>query len=103
MLLTHYQAPAPQIDRIPKADVLGVTVILLTCSYREQEFIRVGYYVSVYYDVAELNENPPSEPDLKQLVRHVVTDKPRVTRFEIPWGKTDAATTPAAAAAAVAE
>jgi histone chaperone ASF1 len=27
-------------------EVLGVTVVLLTCSYREQEFIRVGYYVS---------------------------------------------------------
>ncbi len=40
------QAPAPDHTRLPMHEVLGVTVVLLTCSYREQEFIRVGYYVS---------------------------------------------------------
>ena len=35
-------------------DVVGVTVILLTCSYRSQEFIRVGYYVCNEYTDPEL-------------------------------------------------
>jgi hypothetical protein len=29
------QAPAPDPKLIPKGDIVGVTVILLTCSYRE--------------------------------------------------------------------
>lgn len=37
----------PDPARIPADDLLGVTVILLTCSYRGKEFIRVGYYVNV--------------------------------------------------------
>lgn len=37
-----YQADPPDVNRIPKGEVLGVTVILLTCSYKGQEFIRVG-------------------------------------------------------------
>lgn len=27
-------------------DLLGVTVILLSCFYRDREFIRVGYYIN---------------------------------------------------------
>jgi histone chaperone ASF1 len=30
-------------------DILGVTVVLLTCSYKGNEFIRIGYYVSNNY------------------------------------------------------
>ena len=40
--------------QIPVTDVVGVTVILLTCSYRSQEFIRVGYYVCNEYTDPEL-------------------------------------------------
>jgi histone chaperone ASF1 len=36
----------PDYARIPsKDDVLGVTAIILTVSFRSQEFFRVGYYV----------------------------------------------------------
>ena len=42
----EFPAPAPDPKKIPKNEILGVTVVLLTCSYKEQEFIRVGYYVS---------------------------------------------------------
>lgn len=31
---------------MPDGELLGVTAVLLTCSYRAQEFIRVGYYVN---------------------------------------------------------
>ena len=37
-----FQAEPPQPSKIPVADAVGVTVVLLTCSYRSQEFIRVG-------------------------------------------------------------
>jgi len=44
------QADAPDISQIPNEDILGVTVVLVTCSYREKEFVRVGYYVNNEYD-----------------------------------------------------
>ncbi len=41
-----FQVPGPDLTRIPERDLLEVTVILLTCSYKEKEFIRIGYYVN---------------------------------------------------------
>jgi len=52
-----FEAPAPDITKIPIKDLLEVTVILLTCSYREQEFIRIGYYVNTDYE-APITTNP---------------------------------------------
>ena len=79
------QCPAPDPQKIPKDDLLGVTVLLLTCLYREREFIRVGYYVSNYYMEAELNEFPPDVPQPDKILRQVLTDKARITRFDIDW------------------
>ena len=36
------QANPPNPEQIPVADLVGVTVVLLTCSYRSAEFIRIG-------------------------------------------------------------
>jgi len=67
-------------------DIVGVTAVLLTCSYKDsQEFLRVGYYVNVEYDTPELNENPPATPQIERLSRHVLAEKPRVTKFQIDW------------------
>jgi len=41
-----FQAPAPNAALIPAKDVMEVTVLLLTASYRDKEFIRIGYYVN---------------------------------------------------------
>lgn len=41
---------APNPNLISKADIVGVTAILLTCSYNNQEFFRVGYYVNNFYE-----------------------------------------------------
>lgn len=46
---------------------MGVTVILLTCSYKDQEFIRVGYYVNNEYTDQELIENPPEKPQFDKV------------------------------------
>lgn len=61
------QADPPDPARIPREDVIGVTVVLLTCAYRRQEFIRVGYYVNNEYMDQELKENPPTEPDFDKV------------------------------------
>lgn len=46
---------------------VGVTVVLITCTYHGQEFIRVGYYVNNEYPNPELRENPPLKPDFSQV------------------------------------
>lgn len=71
-------------------DLVGVTVVLLTCSYKEKEFIRVGYYVNVDYADAELKENPPATPVYEKLVRNILATNPRVTRFKIDWDDQEA-------------
>lgn len=64
---------------------MGVTGVFLTCLYAGQEFFRVGYYVNNYYENPELAENPPEKPLIDQLTRHILKEKPRVTKFQIMW------------------
>lgn len=80
-----FEADSPKTSRIPDADILGVTVILLTCSYDGREFVRVGYYVNNEYDSDELNADPPAKPIIEKIRRNVLAEKPRVTRFAIKW------------------
>ncbi|KAL0939563.1 histone chaperone asf1 [Colletotrichum truncatum] len=80
-----FEADAPNTSRIPDADILGVTVILLTCAYDGREFVRVGYYVNNEYDSEELNAEPPSKPIIERVRRNILAEKPRVTRFAIKW------------------
>lgn len=61
------QADAPNTGLIPESDAVGVTVVLITCTYRGQEFIRIGYYVNNEYTDPELRENPPLKPDYTQV------------------------------------
>jgi len=93
-----FQVDPPDENKIPKQDLLGVTVILLTCAYRNREFVRVGYYVN--------NEDPDAPPqelmdengealpvvpqpirdiDIRKIQRNILADKPRITEFPIPW------------------
>lgn len=80
-----FQADAPNPSLIPETDAVGVTVVLITCTYHGQEFIRVGYYVNNEYPNPELRENPPPKPDFSQLQRNILASNPRVTRFHINW------------------
>jgi histone chaperone ASF1 len=90
------QADAPDPAKLPPEDLLGVTVVLVTCSYKEREFVRVGYYVNNEYN--DPNAPPPVEGEERQLPnpipveyiqRQILADKPRVTKFPIPWGAED--------------
>ena len=65
--------------------------MLVTCSYKEREFIRVGYYVNNELPCANPEEPPVFEPSKLPLVqRQILADKPRVTKFPIPWGQENA-------------
>jgi histone chaperone ASF1 len=101
------EVPPPRPERLPEEDVTGVTIVLLTCSYRGQEFIRVGYYLCNEYPPEFLTEAATkvkqrliqagmseaeaetqaaatvevSPPQWNQLVRNILADQPRVTRF----------------------
>lgn len=81
----NLKADPPDIAKIPADDAVGVTVVLITASYREQEFVRVGYYVNNEYEDQELKDEPPLEPQFNKLVRTIATDQPRVTKFKINW------------------
>ena len=102
------QADAPDPSQLAQDDLLGVTVVLVTCSYKEREFVRVGYYVNnEYHDpnapphqaqatatVADGShpDAPPAPPPipnpvpLERIQRQILADKPRVTKFPISWG-----------------
>lgn len=84
-----FQADPPDTSRIPEQDALGVTIVLLTCSYRGQEFVRVGYFINNDYNDQELRENPPAKPMFDKMTRNILASKPRVTRFKINWDDTN--------------
>jgi len=70
-----------------------VTAILITCSYQNQEFFQVGYYVRNFPEgqeaILEQKIDPETLPDydVQQIVRNVLSDKPRVTTFFIKWNR----------------
>lgn len=68
-----------------------MTVILLTCSYDEREFVRVGYYVNNEYVDETLANEPPAKPVVEKVRRSILAEKPRVTRFNIKWDSEDSA------------
>jgi histone chaperone ASF1 len=83
-----FQADPPDTTRIPEQDALGVTIVLLTCSYKGQEFVRVGYFINNEYNDQEQKENPPAKPQFEKMSRNILASKPRVTRFKINWDDT---------------
>jgi histone chaperone ASF1 len=90
-----FSAPPPDPSRIPREDALGVAAVILTGSYKDQEFVRVGYYQNTEYDSQEMRDQyaaavqngTANQMDIiwSRLVRELLADKPRVTRFTIKW------------------
>lgn len=96
-----FTADAIDPTQIPSTDVLGVSVILLTASYDDREFVRVGFYNNnEYIDTAQretydklLAEGTDEEKAAWKfegvknvgIQRNILTAKPRVTRFNIKW------------------
>jgi histone chaperone ASF1 len=80
----EFEGSAPSPQSIPPEDVLGVAALILTGSYCDQEFVRVGYYQNTEYDNEEMKLAPPEKIQFDKLVRDI-SAKPRVTRFQIKW------------------
>lgn len=82
-------SPAPSVEKLPcqHESILGVTVVLVTCTYREQEFVRIGYYVN--NEIMNMEQENMQELQLHQVVRTILADKPRVTRFPIEWNESN--------------
>ncbi|CAI5440774.1 unnamed protein product [Caenorhabditis angaria] len=87
-----FDAPCPNVAKIPTEDIVGVSVLLLRCKYNEQEFINLGWFVSNEYVDEELKENPPAQPLVDKLIRKVEIDDLRVTTHSIKWTEEEAAT-----------
>lgn len=83
LLETKLQADPPDPSKIQEEDIIGVTVLLLTCSYQGQEFVRVGYYVNNDYEDEQLRAEPPQKVLIDKVQRSILADKPRVTKFPI--------------------
>ncbi|KAJ0242963.1 histone chaperone ASF1A [Hirschfeldia incana] len=83
------QADPPDPSKIREEDIIGVTVLLLTCSYMGQEFLRVGYYVNNDYEDEQLREEPPTKVLIDKVQRNILSDKPRVTKFPINFHPED--------------
>ncbi|KAK8821804.1 hypothetical protein WA556_002249 [Blastocystis sp. ATCC 50177/Nand II] len=72
-----FQTDPPDLSLVPADCLLGVTVILITCCYRSQEFIRIGYYVC--------NTCEGTWKSFSQIQRQILDDQPRVTHTPISW------------------
>lgn len=79
-----FEGSPPDPSKIPPEDILGVAALILTGSYKDQEFVRVGYYQNTEYDNEEMKEAQPRLVVFDHLVRDI-SAKPRVTRFQIKW------------------
>ena len=80
------ETPAPDAARIPPADLLGSTICFVSCAYRGQEFVRVGYWVSnAYSEPLAEGEEPPMPCPTDKIVRTILDERPRVTKWTIQW------------------
>lgn len=77
--------PPPDVSKVPKDDLVGSNVMVLSAEYKDQEFVRVGYYVNNKYADEELNNNPPDAPNVDKLIREILVEKPIVTKKNIDW------------------
>jgi len=81
----EFEGSPPDPSKIPAEDVLGVAALILTGSYNDQEFVRVGYYQNTEYDNEEMRAAEKIEPIMFERLQRDISTKPRVTRFQIKW------------------
>ena len=79
---------APNVDEIPKQEILQPTVMQILFGYKGQEFLKVGYYVNVAYFREDMNSNPPMKADLEWLGKSILVMRPAITASDINWGDT---------------
>lgn len=79
------QADPPQPNLIANVDLIGVTIVLIVCSYMDNKFVQIGYYVNNEYAEPVDPEHFPNPVDVTKITRNILSGEPRVTRFAIPW------------------
>ncbi|GAB5356664.1 hypothetical protein AAMO2058_000309100 [Amorphochlora amoebiformis] len=104
------QTKPPDLTLIPESEIVGATVILITCSYKGNKFLQVGYYVNVCSTEEEAREisgniingtmdvEPiPTTPkdtledkgnkplNVADLWRNILKNEPRITQIPILW------------------
>ena len=83
------EAPSPNVKLIPQGDLIGITAILICGAYNNQEFFRCGYYLNIFYDNEEMTINPPEKIAINRIMKSVLAEKPRITKFIIDWDVED--------------
>ena len=85
-----FQADPPSPELIPASELVSVTVILLSCSYADREFVRVGYYVNNEYDSEESGRIHLLRCKLNMLCRKIyLLRNLKLLRFNIVWDNED--------------
>jgi histone chaperone ASF1 len=79
------QAKPPNQNLISNQDLIGVTVVLINCSFMDNKFVQIGYYVNNEYSEPFEPENYPNPVEINKIFRNILADQPRVTRFAIDW------------------
>ena len=80
------EAPAP--TRSPKQTALFCAIVLLSNVgvFIIYENMSLTFHVNNEYDLPEMNENPPAAVDIARVMRNILADSPRVTRWsDINW------------------
>jgi histone chaperone ASF1 len=75
----------PAINGIPADELFEVTGLYIVFSYRDQTFLRVGYYAKIAFWDDRHMLNPPAQLDLSLLGRNVLMQRPMVTTYPVDW------------------
>lgn len=75
----------PVPEQVPREELIGLTILIISFRFKQQEFLRVGYYTQVAYFDPKLNEHPPDTIDKGSLGRFVAMPQPAVTATPIVW------------------
>ena len=73
------RADPPKFDEIPPED-FPLTVVMLKAYYKDQEFIRIGYYVSNI-----IPDDAGENPDPSVIERQILTEDTTVHQSQIKW------------------
>lgn len=76
---------APDVDEIPREELLDIAGMYLMFSYAGQPFLRVAYCVKVAYWDEQLNLAPPRAPRTEMLGRNVLMQRPMMSTFYVDW------------------
>lgn len=80
-------ADALPISSIKQEDLIGVHALILKVLYRQQEFLRIGYFVYTFIQSDDTQPQPSlnSVFPASALQRKIIIKSPTVTRFQIKW------------------